>query len=279
MRRREGKVKFDIATKTIGHHEPNEDTVLHENGVIGVFDGLGGLPGGHRASHRAAETIAALVRGRTQAAKSPQDEGIFLREAFTKAAEVLRNDAAAGDTTATVASFVSGSKGARTVVVVHVGDSRAYLFRDGTAVKQTLDNRLYREYLDDDTEALVCQRALAKLNSLHELNDLPPLFKTSFLERNVLTCTLKESPEEAQVYVWEDAAPGDWIVLTSDGIHDNLTEQEIGSTVAAAADAAQAVEQLLAAAHKRIVAETFRSKPDDMSAAVARTIEDGKPSV
>src|SRR5687767_10447317 len=113
----------------------NEDSFLvrDEVGLYAVADGMGGHQAGERASRMALETLA-------QALKVPPDGAdrndvlAALREA-TQSAGAAIFDAAQADpalqgmgTTMTSLWFHHGR-----VYLGHVGDSRAYLFRNGRA--------------------------------------------------------------------------------------------------------------------------------------------------
>lgn len=67
-----------------------------------------------------------------------------------------------------------------------------------------------------------------------------------------------------------DIQLGDRILLTTDGIHDNLTSAEIAALLDDS-DPDGAAEALIAAARERSVSSHFRAKPDDMSVVVIDT--------
>jgi protein phosphatase len=114
----------------------NEDSFLvrDELGLFAVADGMGGHQAGERASRMALETLAAVLKrpdGPPQAADR-DDILARLRDA-TQSAGAAIFDAAQADptlqgmgTTLTSLWFHGGR-----AYLAHVGDSRAYLFRDG----------------------------------------------------------------------------------------------------------------------------------------------------
>lgn len=102
--------------------------------VIAVADGMGGLPGGDRAS---ALAIASIER----APEPGESAGDFLDRAFETARANVTALAAsdvqlAGMGTTFVAAIVRGEQ----AWLANVGDSRAYLWRDGVLEQITVDH-------------------------------------------------------------------------------------------------------------------------------------------
>jgi serine/threonine protein phosphatase PrpC len=113
--------------------EHNEDSFLvrPEVGLFAVADGMGGHQAGERASRMALETLSEVLQPPEQAADR-EDVLARLRDA-AQAAGAAIFDAAQRDpdlqgmgTTLTSLWFHGGR-----AYLAHVGDSRAYLFRDG----------------------------------------------------------------------------------------------------------------------------------------------------
>jgi serine/threonine protein phosphatase PrpC len=124
----------------------NEDAVLVGTTVFAVADGMGGHRAGEVASAAALEPVAALD-GRTF--EDPERALAALTQAATEAnTEVSRRSTDEPDLegmgTTLTALLVTG----RVAHLVHVGDSRAYLERDGRFVQLTDDHTLVQALLD-----------------------------------------------------------------------------------------------------------------------------------
>src|SRR3546814_73168 len=92
----------------------------------------------------------------------------------------------------------------------HVGDSRAYLVRQGSVYRMTQDHSA--------TMALVSQGLLSLAEARrHE-------------DRNVILRAMG-THEELEISTWKDPFPlrtGDCLVICSNGLHDSLSDEEIG---------------------------------------------------
>ncbi len=125
----------------------NEDAVLGDSG-LGLFvvaDGMGGRQGGELASQMACEELARLIRAQQKALDDPATPQLAVSELLAGAIQQVSQaiyQASLG---------AQGLYGMGTTMVcllirqglahvAHVGDSRAYLFRDGELVQLTDDH-------------------------------------------------------------------------------------------------------------------------------------------
>lgn len=247
----------------------NEDAffVDEPNVSLGVFDGVGGISGSELASHTAADVVARELRsipGATPLAVAK----LTMKSALESAHEVIIK-AAAGvgqvATTATVAKIFETRGGASYAVVASVGDSRAYLLRDGQLAHLTLD-QAYRLPHHTDEDAKKIQETLANAIDTSKLDDEA---RQAFYQRNIITGALGIASNPPVVTLSDfQVYPGDKLLLSSDGVHDNLTDREIETITADHDRAEDIVEVLLTLAQSRSRDQNhIRSKADDMTAA------------
>ena len=179
-------------------------------GVLAVADGMGGHQGGATASRIAIETVVELFTENdsdpdatiTGSSNSNRVSGA-IRLGNARVREMASSPQLAGmGTTMTVASL----KG-RTLSIGHVGDSRAYLVRNGGTVQLTRDH------------SWVAEQVASGYMTAEEAE--------SDRRRSVLT---RAVGIEADVTVDQsdvDLEPGDLIVLCSDGLHGRVSDSEI----------------------------------------------------
>lgn len=144
----------------------NEDSVrlIPDLGVAVVADGMGGHPGGDVASRIAAETAADVLAEALRAISSAQDVADEMRVAMSRsvarAHEGIREhgeevpELQGMGTTLTAMAVEPGSG---LFVLGHVGDSRAYLYRDGVLTQLTRDDTWVQDRIE--AEQLTAEQA------------------------------------------------------------------------------------------------------------------------
>jgi protein phosphatase len=140
---KEKEMRLQTAGRTdIGQlRENNEDVVVASDRLALVADGMGGHPGGEIAANVAAGVIAASFTGQSL------DE---LTAAIRAANWAIRDRAIAeselegmGTTICAIGLLTSGQ-----LAVVHVGDSRAYLWHAGSLKQVTRDHSVTAELIE-----------------------------------------------------------------------------------------------------------------------------------
>lgn len=208
--------------------EHNEDSMLIdlEAGVFVVADGMGGHAAGEVASAMAVEAVHSILVG----APDPDETRLVREHETDDPADILRERLRYAMNQASIqirreSEIREETKGMGTTLVVlvidgdqahlaHVGDSRAYLFRDGRLVRLTRDHSLVQQEID--TGRLTPELA----------RHLPPKYK------GVLTQSVGyHGPVEPDTTTrWVE--PGDVFVLCSDGMTDPMDDDQICKIVA-----------------------------------------------
>jgi serine/threonine protein phosphatase PrpC len=217
------KIEVGVATDIGRVRDGNEDSflVVVDPPLFAVADGMGGHRGGEVASHLALETVEELA-GQGEGTLADQ-----VREANRAVFAKSQDDRSVNGmgTTLTAAKVLDD-----TVLLAHVGDSRAYLLRAGAM----------RQLTDDHT--LVNRMLKAGEITAGEAGVHP--------HRNVLTRALGTEPE-VKVDTDEVALmDGDRMLLCSDGLFGMLTEDQIQAICEAEPDPQKAADKLVRAANR-----------------------------
>jgi serine/threonine protein phosphatase PrpC len=205
------------------HH--NEDSLLCNNelSLFAVADGMGGHLGGERASRMAVEILEREIEKARQAGQLSRPTGelppgdphpvrALLRRAVIEADRniyevAMQNPALAGmGTTLTVLLFAGNQ-----LHMGHVGDSRAYLYRDGRARQLTEDHSWIQE------------QVRAGLISVEEAKE------SRF--RNIITRSVGFEPSVEPDLAALAVQAGDCFVVCSDGLSNYLSVDELGQVL------------------------------------------------
>jgi PPM family protein phosphatase len=203
----------------------NEDSFFVAPPLFAVADGMGGANAGEIASGLA---VAALREG------SGDDAGerlvvSLIQEANRRVYERQTDDAAASGmgTTMTVALIEDGI-----VRIGHVGDSRAYLYRDGELEQLTEDHSLVGE--------------------LYRSGKITAEEAETHPQRSVITRALGTDPDVDVDTLAIDAQPGDVFLLCSDGLYSMVgTDNILDVLERRRNDLDAAAKELIRSANKR----------------------------
>lgn len=121
-------------TPNMNPNRPNEDAMYfnEDRGIIGVFDGVGGVVGGNIASNAAAGVLKSVAENYD--IHSPNE----LKNALIFANQAVCNTVGGGMTTAVVGK-INEEHGRKQLIYGCVGDSRIYVIRNGDAHQITRD--------------------------------------------------------------------------------------------------------------------------------------------
>jgi serine/threonine protein phosphatase PrpC len=194
-------------TDTGRQRRDNEDSAFARPPVFVVADGMGGAQAGEVASRLA---IEAFEHGLPDDGSPEERLASRVREANHQIYERSRADRGrAGMGTTLTAAYVDDAH----VAIAHVGDSRAYLFRDGTLQRLTQDHSLVDE--------------LVRRGKLTEEQ------AAEHPQRSIITRALGPEPD-VEVDTWTyPARPGDVVLLCSDGLTSMISEDRVRETLAA----------------------------------------------
>ena len=240
----------------VAYHMPAADDPLARLGMLAIVaDGMGGHAAGEVASQIAAQTIHLLYYQQDR----PVPEA--LAHAFAAANTVIHDrsqaypECAGMGTTCTVLVIRDGH-----AWLAHIGDSRAYMVRQGAIHQLSKDDLLVAQLVDEGT--------------------LTPEQARISPERNVLLRALGTRPS-VDPCIWDEGmklAPGDALVLCSDGLCDLVEGEQIIETVMRYSpfEACQALigAALDAGGHDNISVGVFAVSSDPIAAIPERPTRD-----
>lgn len=264
-------VKMEVSSLANERHpERNEDNKFIDTvaGSAGVFDGVGGDFGSEVASAVAAQSVRESLRN-TPDTLSIVDGKTIVENALRKAhADIIAEAAGVRriSTTATIAKLLKNEHGQPYVAIASVADSRAYLLRDGQLSMLTLDETLAAALVQSQSDKKAQQEKFSNTTRKSELSEEE---YANFKRQSMIT-SLLGSGGEGELYDVQtthvEIQSGDKILLTSDGVHDNLTTKEIQAIMTSASS--DTTSELTSAAQRRSREPHIRAKADDMTAAI-----------
>lgn len=200
------KVAFGYGSDSRVRNENQDAIGVFDIGdtVLGIVcDGVGGHSGGHQAATLAVRTVAeSLQEGAADLQRALVESITLANRAIYEAGR--KSHRLMGMSTTIVAVAIRDD----VAVIAHVGDSRAYLVRDGIARPLTRDHTMVNMFVDNDL--------------------LSPEDAASHPEAHVLARSLgSERQIDIDVHPVLQLQDGDNIVLCSDGVHNTLTDIDL----------------------------------------------------
>ncbi|MDQ4132676.1 MAG: Stp1/IreP family PP2C-type Ser/Thr phosphatase [Actinomycetota bacterium] len=199
----------------------NEDRFLVADVLFAVADGVGGHQAGEVASQTSIETLQEEFRHPTTAGLVAAVEAA--NDAVWRLAQSNAEKRGMG-TTMTAMALVD-DEGEEQLAVANVGDSRAYLFQQGELIQITDDHSLVGELVRDG-------RLTPEEAQVHP-------------QRSIITRALGMDPA-IEVDSWQ-LVPyrGDRVVLCTDGLTNELSDERIASTLRQISDPQEAARDLV----------------------------------
>jgi PPM family protein phosphatase len=218
-------VKLVVAGVTdVGRlRDGNEDSFVVDERLtlFAVADGMGGHRGGEVASATAIEALRAAVASGRSIDDAVKAANVAVLEKASNDAELTGMG-----TTMTATTPVGGGA----LLIAHVGDSRAYLLRDGAIKRLTEDHSLVEE--------LVREGRLTEEQA------------ESHPQRAIITRALGADEDVTVDLYTVDVSAGDRVILCSDGLTTMLRDREIEGIARQEPDPRIAANRLIEAANE-----------------------------
>jgi protein phosphatase len=238
---------YAVASDTGRRRRRNEDNYVVAPPLFAVADGMGGAQAGEVASQLAA---SALEAGDSNGLEGTKRVDALIQEANRRIYDRATTDPSASGmgTTMTVA-LVEGM----TVVIGHVGDSRAYLVRGDQMEQLTEDHSLVNELMKS-----------GKLSE--EEAQVHP-------QRSVITRAVGTDPDVDVDGFTIEAEEGDVFLICSDGLSDMVEDEQILELVHSHRDDLDKAVKALVAAANRVGGE------DNITAVAFRISSEAAPNL
>jgi PPM family protein phosphatase len=228
----------------------NEDSWLLAAPVFAVADGMGGHRAGDVASRVALEalraanidpTLEGLIEGIRaanvavfeRASNEPELRGMGTTLCAVTLLSADGDGDAGGDADASTGGEAAGGEpagGGERMAVANVGDSRAYLFRDGELQQLTHDHTLVQTMVDDD-------RITPEEAAVHP-------------QRHIVTRALGID-RDVEVDTWEIVPfAGDRFLVCSDGLFNEVDDDRIAAVLRRLSDPDDAARELVRLANE-----------------------------
>jgi serine/threonine protein phosphatase PrpC len=211
----------------LGYRQPEEPEVREEAGwLYAVADGVGGGQAGEIASKLAVQTLLATYYRAYHETVADQ-----LRAAFVEANRVVYERASAQEaphrmSTTLVAAAIRG----RELTVANVGDSRAYLIRDGEIHQLTQDHTMVARLVEEGI--------------------ITPEQAESHPQRHIISRSVGGQPQVELDVFSDDFLPGDRLLLCTDGLTEHVNDAEILAAMQAE-DPEEGLQRLVDLANER----------------------------
>lgn len=217
-------VEFTCMSDTGLQRRANEDSAYAAAPLFVVADGMGGARAGEVASQIAIETFQRGLDG----TGTPEERlAERAREANRRIYERSRAESGReGMGTTLTAAYLDDTQ----VAIAHVGDSRAYLFRDGALSRLTQDHSLVDE--------LVRQGKLTE----EQAAEHP--------QRSIITRALGPEPDVTPDTFTYPVRAGDELLLCSDGLTSMVSEEVMATVLGSASSLDEAARMLIVQANE-----------------------------
>lgn len=265
--------RIDSANQPREQGSQSEDYLLVTDGLLGVFDSVGGRDQGRLVSHLAGKTILANWQALPDAERTAPPEHLactletLLWQADTTIAALPIPAEHKRPATTAALCVLSVHQCLAYATLAHIGDSRVYLLRKGQAIQRLTKDHGYFPFAV--RQQILSEKEAWRIEQAEQAADLSLDDRSHFDRRNRITCAIGWTDFPLIPTHSLQLHPGDGVLLCTDGLHDNLTDREIEEILRASGE--PGAPDLVNAAYQRSLQKsTLRAKPDDISAIVAR---------
>ena len=225
--------------------EGNEDSYMVHEPLFAVADGMGGHQGGEVASNLALEVLQPIAQEPPPDGDSAPRLAQVVREANQVVLERASGDPSLSGMGTTLTAVLAGT--GRRIHLAHVGDSRAYLLRDGEMTQLTRDQTVVQRLVDEG-------RITPEEAEIHP-------------QRSILTNALGVDREIEVEEASYELKAGDRLLLCSDGLSGMVPEDDIRRILLDVEDPQAACDALVDEANEA-------GGQDNITAVVLDVVED-----
>jgi PPM family protein phosphatase len=197
-------------TETGKVRQANEDAVLETGNLFAVADGMGGHQAGEVASAMALGVIGQYIEDNLGLIPG---EKLVEKAATAANASVYQKASSSSKYRQMGTTLTMIYREGDTAYIAHVGDSRAYLFRDGNLRRLTRDHSL--------VAALVEDGEITEEQAMHHP------------QRNIILRALGLSPQVEVDISAVKIMPGDVFLIASDGLTGLIEDAKVAEVLAA----------------------------------------------
>ena len=211
--------EFGFRTDTGKRRDSNEDALvlMPKLGIYAVADGVGGQNSGEVASRKAVAGIESFIKANPLTGADSLEgkyrmnwlKSYFLRCLERINAEIRKAALTNPDMEQMATTMVLCYLDMDSVYVVNIGDSRAYILRDGEMTQLTVDHT----YVNKLVKAGTLSKSEARLHP----------------QKNIITKALGSARHTDPDFYRFDLHDGDRVLLCTDGLHGELTDDEIAA--------------------------------------------------
>lgn len=198
----------------------NQDSLLLGTDAYGVADGMGGHKGGETASRVAAQVLKNALEG-----KAPEEHAlkVGVEAANRRVFDMAKHDSGLTGMGTTLTLLWES---AENILIAHVGDSRAYLLRDGELTRRTEDHSVVAELVRNGA--------------------ITPEMALNHPYKNVITRALGIDPVVVPDIFKVEKREGDIWLVCSDGLYNMVPDDQIAEALLALSpqDAAEKLLEL-----------------------------------